>query len=553
MILGIDVGGTHTDAVLVQNFQLIKKAKVLTDQTNIMASLLEAAEKLISDNNINDIKRIVLSTTISTNAIVQNKTNRVAMVLLSGPGLSPATLNLGKDTYFARGYVNHRGIPVKNVNSRQIADISNEISENSIQQIGIVGKFSSRNPQQELDTAELLQDASRNISLGHTLSGQLNFPRRIATTYLNAAIYDIYHGFVQDVQKFVAKIGLNIPVYILKADGGTILIDQSLDCPVQTIHSGPAAGIMGVLATACIREDAVALDIGGTTTDISVFADGVPLLEPTGVSISGRKTLIRGLYTKSIGVGGDSVVKIEKGDILIGPQREGPAAALDGPFPTPTDAMIVEGIVTFGDHQKAQNAIALIAKKLRMSVQDAARAVVEKMAAMIADHVRQILAEINNKPVYTIHELLEGKVIQPRILYVVGGPAAIAPFIAQNLGYPYSIPDHSEVSNALGVAVARTTAEITILADTEKRELIFSEEGLVQSIPRSFSMADAVEIGKKALHEKAVRMGARPQDIIMEVTESQEFNMIRDFCTTGKNIRVKVQIKPGLISSGTER
>ena len=553
MILGIDVGGTHTDAVLVQNFQLIKKAKVLTDQTNIMASLLEAAEKLISDENINDIKRIVLSTTISTNAIVQNKTNRVAMVLLSGPGLSPTTLNLGKDTYFARGYVNHRGIPVKNVNSRQIADISQEISENAIQQIGIVGKFSSRNPQQELDTAELLQDSSRNISLGHTLSGQLNFPRRIATTYLNAAIYDIYRGFVQDVQKFVARIGLSIPVYILKADGGTILIDPSLDCPVQTIHSGPAAGIMGVLATACIREDAVALDIGGTTTDISVFADGVPLLEPTGVSISGRKTLIRGLYTKSIGVGGDSVVKIEKGDIVIGPQREGPAAALDGPFPTPTDAMIVEGIVTFGDYQKAQNAIALIAKKLHMSVQDAARAIVEKTAAMIADNVRQILLEINNKPVYTIHELLEGKIIRPRMLYVVGGPAAIAPFIAQNLGYPYSIPDHSEVSNALGVAVARTTAEITILADTEKRELIFSEEGCVQSVPRSFSKADAVEIGKKALHEKAVRMGARPQDIIMEVTESQEFNMIRDFCTTGKNIRVKVQIKPGLISSGAER
>ena len=66
-------------------------------------------------------------------------------------------------------------------------------------------------------------------------------------------------------------------------------------------------------------------------------------------------------------------------------------------------------------------------------------------------------------------------------------------------------------------------------------------------------MADAVETGKKALHEKAVRMGAGPQDIVMEVTESQEFNMIRDFCTTGKNIRVKVQIKPGLISSGAER
>ena len=553
MILGIDVGGTHTDAVLVQNFQLIKKAKVLTNQANIMASLLEAADRLISGNNTNNINRIVLSTTISTNAIIQNKTNRVAMVLLSGPGLSPATLNLGKDTYFAKGYVNHRGIAVKNVNSREIEDISNEISKSQIGQIGIVGKFSSRNPQQELDTAVLLQNPSRTISLGHTLSGQLNFPRRIATTYLNAAIHDIYRGFVQDVQNFVAKIGPNIPVYILKADGGTILIDKSLDCPVQTIHSGPAASIMGILATTCIKEDAVALDIGGTTTDISIFADGVPLLEPSGVSIDGRKTLIRGLYTKSIGIGGDSVVGVENGNIFIGPQREGPAAALGGPFPTPTDAMIVQDIIAFGDRQKAEDAIALVAEKLHRSIQDTARAIVEKTAAIISDNVRQILAEINNKPVYTIHELLEGKVIRPKMLYVVGGPAAIAPFVAENLGYPYCIPDHSEVSNALGVALARTTAEITILADTEKRELIISEEGHVQNIPPNFSLEDAIEVGKKTLREKAVRMGANPDDVIMEITESQEFNMIRDFYTTGKNIRVKVQIKPGLISAGRAR
>ncbi len=553
MILGIDVGGTHTDAVLVKNFQLIKKAKVLTDQANIMASLLEAAEKLIPRNNTNDIERIVLSTTIATNAIVQNKINRVAMVLLSGPGLSPAALSLGKDTHFAQGYVNHRGVPVKKINSREIGDISNEISDSAIHHVGVVGKFSSRNPQQELDAAQLLQNGSRNIFLGHTLSGQLNFPRRIATTYLNAAIHDIHKRFVEDVQKFVAKIGPNIPVYILKADGGTMLIDKSLCCPVQTIHSGPAAGIMGVLATTCIKDDAVALDVGGTTTDISVFADGVPLLEPSGVIIDGRKTLIRGLYTKSIGVGGDSVVKVEEGEIVIGPQREGPAAALDGPFPTPTDAMIIGGIVTIGDRQKAEDAIGLVAKKLHMDIQDTANAIVKKMAGMIADQVRHILSDINDKPVYTIHELLEGKIIRPKILYVAGGPAAIAPFIAENLGYPYSIPEHSEVSNAVGVAVARTTAEITILADTEKKELIISEEGHIQSIPRDFCLADAIEIGKTTLKEKAVCMGAIPKDIIMEVTECQEFNMIRDFYTTGKNIRVKVQIKPGLISSGVER
>jgi N-methylhydantoinase A len=553
MIIGIDVGGTHTDAVLVRDFRLIGKTKVLTDQANMMASLLEAAENLLSGHDARDIKRIALSTTISTNAIVQNKVDRVAMVLLSGPGLLPDTPALREDTYFARGYVNHRGSPVQDIDRREIEEISRKISASGIRHVGIVGKFSTRNPRQELDTAELLQDDSRVFSLGHRLSGHLNFPRRIATAYLNAAVHDVYRGFAQDVRKFAARIGPNIPVYVLKADGGTILIDKSMDCPVQTIHSGPAAGIMGVLSHACIEQDAVALDIGGTTTDIAVFADGVPLLEPFGIAINGRKTLIRGLYTKSIGVGGDSVVRVDGGHIAIGPQREGPAAAFGGPYPTPTDAMIVEGIASFGDRQKAENAVASIAEKLQMSVPEAARAVIEKTAAMIADHVREILAEINDKPVYTIHELLEGRIIQPKILYVVGGPAAIAPYIARKLDLPYSIPDNSEVSNALGVALARTTAEITVLADTEKREVVVSEDGRVERIPHNFSLDDAVGIGRKRLWEKAVGMGARSDDITVEVTESQGFNMVRGGSLTGKNIRVTVQIKPGLISSGAER
>ena len=92
MILGIDVGGTHTDSVLVENFVVKKKAKVITDNDNIMASLLAAVQKTVSDENIKNIKRIVLSTTISTNAIVQGKTDRVGMVLQSGPGLSPQSI-----------------------------------------------------------------------------------------------------------------------------------------------------------------------------------------------------------------------------------------------------------------------------------------------------------------------------------------------------------------------------------------------------------------------------------------------------------------------------
>jgi N-methylhydantoinase A len=322
---------------------------------------------------------------------------------------------------------------------------------------------------------------------------------------------------------------------------------------VQTIHSGPAASIMGVLATACIQEDAVALDIGGTTTDISFFAGGIPLQEQFGATIGGRKTLIRGLYTKPIGVGGDSAICVEKGEIFIGPQREGPATALGGPLPTPTDAMIALDIVSLGDKQKALEAMESLAARLKTDALSAAKAVLDKTADLIAQNVEQTLAQINNQPVYTIHELLEGKTIQPKTLYVVGGPAALAPYIAKRLGYSYQIPRHSEVANALGAALARTTTEITILADTEKRELIISEEGTRITINPYFSLDEVIKVGQKALRERAIKMGANPADIVMEVTEAQEFNMIRDMFTTGKNIRVKIQIKPGLISSKQTR
>jgi N-methylhydantoinase A/oxoprolinase/acetone carboxylase beta subunit len=550
MILGIDVGGTHTDAVLVENYQVRKKAKVLTDNSNIMASLLAASQNISLQENLKNIKRIVLSTTISTNAIVQNKIDRVGMVLLSGPGLSPATLKSSTDSFYVSGYINHRGIEIKPVIEQEIKDTGEYFRNENIQKIGIVGKFSTRNPQQELSVAKILRNNNRQFSLGHRLSGHLNFPRRIATAYLNAAIDRIYNDFVREVGLFLREIGANIPVYILKADGGTILIDQSISYPVQTIHSGPAASIMGVLATTAIKEDAVALDIGGTTTDISVFADGAPLLEASGVTINGNKTLIRGLYTKSIGVGGDSIICIKNGEILVGPLRDGPAAAFGGTYPTLTDAIIVLGMAALGNPQKAIAAIQPLAAQLKTDIISLSQSILDKAIAVITSNVRKVLSAINNQPVYTIHELLEGKTIRPQSVYVVGGPAAaMAPSVARSLGYPYHIPEHSEVTNALGAALARTTAEVTVLADTEKEVLTISEEGIFRKIPHTFSSAQAIEAGKEALKQRVLRMGASIDDLEMEVTEVQEFNMIREFYTTGKNIRAKIQIKPGLISA----
>jgi N-methylhydantoinase A len=549
MILGIDVGGTHTDAVLIDHLTVLKKAKVLTDEQNLVSSLLAVTNKLVDESNIGQIERVVLSTTISTNAIVQDKVDRVGILVVSGPGLPPSLYDVHQDTYFLSGYINHRGIEIAAIDPQEAARMRDRFRSEGIRHAGIIGKFSTRNPQQEIQLQELVRDHLDHVSLGHRMSGHLNFPRRIATTYLNEAIWGIYQKFVREVLNFVHARGIDVPIYILKADGGTFEIVQSAEFPVQTILSGPAASVMGILTTTGCASDAIALDIGGTTTDIALFADGIPLFEIFGVTIEGHKTLIRGMRTLSIGIGGDSVVRFQQGRIVIGPQREGPAAAFGGPYPTPTDAMIVLGMTDIRDRQRAETALVPIADALHCKIGEAARAIFQETCTMIASHVRAFIDEINNQPVYTIHEMLEGKQLHPRILYVVGGPAGpMAPELGRLLECEARIPVHSEVANAIGAALARTTAEMTLLADTEQRTLTIAEEGYQITIPQRFSLEDVVCVGTEKLREKVLNMGAEEKDLEIEVVEAQEFNMVREYYTTGKNIRIKVQIKPGCIA-----
>ncbi|MDA8124807.1 MAG: hydantoinase/oxoprolinase family protein [Deltaproteobacteria bacterium] len=549
MILGIDVGGTHTDAVLIDRFRVVKKVKVPTEGENLRASLQEATRSLLDRLSGDAVQRVVMSTTLSTNAIVQNKIDRVGMALLSGPGLAPALMELPENTCLLKGYVNHRGIEISPGDPGEALRIAEVFQAQGITHAGVVGKFSARNPGQEIAVAKALETRELHVSLGHRMSGHLNFPRRIETTYLNEAIGDLYRRFATDVLRFVREQRMTAPIYILKADGGTFDIERSLEFPVQTILSGPAASVMGIMTMTGACEDAIALDIGGTTTDIALFADGVPLFEPFGLTIEGRKTLIRGMRTRSIGIGGDSAVRLQGKTLSIGPDRVGPAAAFGGPLPTPTDAMVVLGLTAIGDGDRAAASLRPLACARRESLAETAAQIFGDTCASIALQVRAFIDEINNQPVYTIHELLEGKQLRPRLLYVVGGPAQpMAAELGRLLECEPRIPAHAEVANAIGAALARTTAELTLLADTERRMLSIAEEGIQLPIPHGFTSSDAIRLGKEKLRAKVLQMGGGEEALAIEVVEVQEFNMVRECSTAGKNIRVKVQIKPGAIA-----
>ncbi len=548
MILGIDVGGTHTDAVLLENLQVRKKTKVLTKQENLIESLLGAADEILQGENPKALKRIVFSTTISTNAIVQGKIDRVGLAVASGPGLPPSLLKISDDTCFVSGSINHRGAEVAPIDVREIGKVGEHFRKEGIHHLGVIGKFSTRNPTQEIQIRDLLNGDFRHITLGHRMSGNLNFPRRIATAFLNAAVWETYNAFVGEILKFKMQAGLETPVYILKADGGTFEIGHSAEFPVYTILSGPAASIMGILSLTRCSGDAVAIDVGGTTTDIAVFSGGVPLLEPLGVTIEGHRTLIRGLKTRSIGTGGDSRVSFSRGELTIGPEREGPAAAFGGHHPTPTDAMIVLGLTDIGDSQRAIEAVGHLATSMKIPLREAAERIFQETCRRIASAAGDMLNEINNKPVYTIHEMLEGKKIRPETLYVVGGPAGpMAARLGEVLGCTAVIPPHAEVANAVGAALSRNTTEVTLLADTERKIMTIAEEGLQTGIPGNFSRENALEVCREKLRERAFQIGGS-EDIEMEIVEDLEFNMVRGYSRTGKNIRVKAQIKPGLIA-----
>jgi N-methylhydantoinase A/oxoprolinase/acetone carboxylase beta subunit len=308
---------------------------------------------------------------------------------------------------------------------------------------------------------------------------------------------------------------------------------------------------MGALALDDCIGSSLVLDVGGTTTDMFVILDGIPLLEPLGIRLGPYQTLIRSLLTRSIGIGGDSEVKVDrKGNLKIGPVRQGPPAAFGGPEPTPTDAMVVLGMLKSGDPRTAARALEKIGGSFQWDPETTAAKILRQMGQSIARAVEAFVHSLNARPVYTIHEVLEEKPVAPDSVVLIGGPAVqLASYVEEALCLPTRVPPHAEVANAVGAALSRTTAEIHVQADTGRRVLNIPEADVHASIEPGFSIVDAANAGREALARIASEIGAETSQKDFRITEEQVFNMIEGYSRTGQNIRMTLSIMPGLISS----
>lgn len=550
VIIGLDVGGTHTDAVLIGRQGLVRDVKVSTDPDRLYDTVIEALTRLLADQDVAEVRRVVLSTTLATNMVVQDKLPPAALVVAAGPGLDPEMFRVGPHYYRVQGALDHSGRELSRVDDAEVHVIGAKLREAEVQTAGVVTKFSVRNPAHELRIAGILESYVEKVFVGHLFSGALSFPRRIATTYLNAAVYSVHTRFFSAVHRSLQSMGITVPIRVLKPDGGNMNLDSSLTYPAQTILSGPSASVMGAIAYAPKDKTCLVLDIGGTTTDMAVIYNGSPVIAPNGIEIGGYKTLIRALLTRSIGIGGDSTVRLLDGRIVIGPERSGVAMAQGGPEPTPTDALCLLGLIEDGDRQLAAAGLADMASQLCLGVDFLAERILDTACDEIIRAAGEMIDHINSRPVYTVHEMYEGVKLRPDHVLVLGGPASqFAGRLKARLiggGEVVTVPNWL-VANAIGCALARTTCEVTVYADTARRVLTAQGEEYQEEIPRTFSLEDAREVAFELVRRKAIGRGANPDHLQMEILEESQFNMVRRFSKVGKNIRVRAQVKPGLI------
>lgn len=545
MILGIDMGGTHIDGVIIDQGEITHTVKNPRDHDDLFNTIWTAIKDLLKNVDKKAVSRIHLSTTVSTNAIVERKTAKVGMLLQSGPGMAYGFEEYWDQIEFLEGYCDHRGKMVKELDKEEAMTAMNRFVENDVEALAVVTKFSTRNPSHEVAIKEIMEKVYSVVTMGHTMSGKLNFPRRVHTSYLNAAISKNFEDFALNIEKSLIQEGINVPIYVLKADGGTMDLETAKRKPVETILSGPAASYMGMSALVDHERDGILLDIGGTTTDIFFVVGGVPVFEPLGITIGEHKTLVRSIYSKSVGIGGDSQVEMIDGNFVVGPKRVGLPVAFGGQLPTPTDAMIVLDEIYDGDKFRARDSLRKFADKLRVSVEEVATLILDAMVDQIHKEVIKGLSDVNSKPVYTIKELLQDREIVPEFVTVIGGPARIlSSRIKRVFNLGVVLPGEFQLANAIGAALANPTLEINMIADTERGRLSVPELELYEPVDDNFDLNQAEIRSLELVIEAAEKLGA--SNVEAEVVESSSFNMLKGYYGNASNIRVRAQIKPGL-------
>jgi N-methylhydantoinase A/oxoprolinase/acetone carboxylase beta subunit len=344
MRLGIDTGGTYTDAVLVdERQQIVASAKCLTTRHELTTGIGNALAGL-PDQLLREVGLVALSTTLSTNSVVEGRGAPVCVLL---PGYKEQQVRKsGLLDIFDRDFVitlpgGHDAVGAElEALDEQAAIEAIDRLKDKVSAFAISAMFGVRNPAHELRLRELIEKLSaKPVTCGHELASDLDAPRRALTVGLNARMVPTIHELIIAVREIMEERGIQAPLMMVKGNGSLINTATALKQPVGTVLSGPAASVIGGCALSG-ASSAIIADMGGTTTDIAVVNDGRPELDSHGVRIGDWRPMVEAVRVFSVGLGGDSEVRFSgKTGIEIGPRRAVPMSLLADQHPQIIDRL----------------------------------------------------------------------------------------------------------------------------------------------------------------------------------------------------------------------
>lgn len=505
--IGVDVGGTNTDAVVMAGADILAAVKVATSQ-DITTGLLGALKDAQGAAGVaaSDIGLVVIGTTHFTNAVVERKRlSPTASVRLCLPAAQvlppmvdwPADLRsvVSGPTYFAQGGLEFNGAPISAFDAREIERIGADIQRRGIDSIAITGVFSPVRSEYEEQTAAILASACPRATI--TLSsqiGQLGFLERESATILNSSLRQLARDTIRALLEGVRACRLECPVYLSQNDGTLLDLDRAAAFPVLTCASGPTNSMRGA-AFLSGHAEAIVVDVGGTTTDVGHLHQGFPRHSATTVEIGGVRTNFRMPDVLSVGLGGGSIIQASHSELRIGPESVGyrlteRARVFGGDTLTATDIAVAAGRAAVGDARRVQD----------------------------------IGPELTNRCLTEMERILEGAVERCRtssdplpIVAVGGGSILVPPVVA---GLKVVQPPHFACANAVGAAIAQVSGEV---------DRVYALESVTRDQALAIAEADA--------REKAIAAGAVPASLVVVEREDVPLAYLQGNAT---RVRVKV-------------
>ena len=480
--IGVDVGGTNTDAVLMDNRIVLAKLKTPTTE-DVTSGITTAIRSVLaqSGTDTSAIASVMIGTTHFTNAIVERRhLSPVAAIRLGLPATEalPPMVDWPEDlletlehaVYLCHGGHEFDGREISAFDEAEIRVAAEEIASKGITAVAISSVFSPVNGEMEDRAAAIVAEVVPGVTITKSNEiGRIGLLERENAAILNSSLRALADRTVAAFERAISELGITAPLYLTQNDGTLMAADWARTYPVLTIASGPTNSMRGAAFLSGLT-DAIVVDIGGTTSDVGMLTHGFPREASVAVEVGGVRTNFRMPDVYSVGLGGGSLVKLDT--LEIGPQSVGyrlteKARIFGGDTLTTSDIAVAAGIVEMGDKSKVADIAPEQIEAALNKIQEIVAAAVDRM-------------KTSSEPVPVI---------------IVGGGSVLVSRPVEGASEMVK-PQHFEAANAVGAAIAQISGEV---------DRVYALEGL--------SRDAALDAAKAEASERAVAAGADPSTI----------------------------------------